>query len=694
MPEYNRIESDFLRQLTTIVKSNLSNEQFGVSELAHEMSMSRSNLLRKVKKETKLSVSQLINQERLKRGMELLRTSAMNVSEVSHQVGFGSTSYFIKCFREYYGYSPGEVGKRDAEEKGHISTDIVTDFGTNKSKNLRQTLFKISAALIIVIAVGILAYYTTSPSTLSPPLEKSIAVLPFKNESNDSTNLYLINGLMESTLNNLQKIKDLKVISRTSTEKYRNASKSIPEMASELNVNYFVEGSGQKIGDQILLNVQLIEASNDRHLWARQYRREAKDIFALQQEIASSIAEEIQAIITPDEKKRIEKTPTENLMAYDLFLKGRDLLNKGGNENLETAITYFKEAILQDNEFALAYADAALTYYYLDMFQTNKKYTEHINNYADKALLYDPKLAESLIAKAVFYINKKEYESAVPHLEKALEYNPNSMLVLGFLTDFYYLYIPNTEKYLEYALKGFRLDAAAHDSVTISNNYLRLSHALVQTGFIDEAHTYIDKSLEYNSDNIVSEYLKVWIQFFQDRDFTKARTNLIKVLDKDTTRIDVLQEVGKICFYMGDFESAYRYYKQFIDLKEKYQLDMYKHENLVIGIVLSKVGLEEESQKYVDSFKEFAENDRSVYKHLFLVAYYSYLEDTQKAIEHLRLFSKEDNYVYYVLLWDIDTGIDPVKDNPEFQKIMGEIETKFWNNHKRIKLTLEEQGLL
>src|SRR6188768_3190266 len=115
MPDSTLPGSDFLADLTSVIEKNIANEQFGVSELADEMNMSRSNLLRKVKKETNLSVSQLISQVRLKRGMELLRKSSLNVSEVSHQVGFSSTSYLIKCFREYYGYPPGEVGKREAE---------------------------------------------------------------------------------------------------------------------------------------------------------------------------------------------------------------------------------------------------------------------------------------------------------------------------------------------------------------------------------------------------------------------------------------------------------------------------------------------------------------------------------------------------------------------------------------------------
>ena len=316
-------QNEFITQLTSIVEQNISNESFGVSELAYEMNMSRSNLLRKVTKETKLSVSQFISQVRLKKAMELLRKSSLNVSEVSHQVGFNSTSYFIKCFREYYGYPPGEVGKREV-------TEPLNELQVKKSVRYSLPVF---IAALVLLAFGIAAYFYFNTG-IAVIQEKSIAVLPFKNDSNDSSNVYLVNGLMESTLNNLQQINGLRVVSRTSVEKYRNGTKSIPEMAEELNVSYFVEGSGQKIGDRILLNIQLIEASTDRHLWTKQYRRESKDIFELQQEIAKNIAEEIEIVITPEEAQRIEKKPTNDIVAYDFYLKGMDLFYKSGTQDL------------------------------------------------------------------------------------------------------------------------------------------------------------------------------------------------------------------------------------------------------------------------------------------------------------------------------------------------------------------------
>lgn len=686
MPDLHADTNDFIGRITTIIEENLSNERFGVSELASELNMSRSNLLRKVKHLTNLSVSQLIRQLRLKHGMTLLRNSSLTVSQVSQQVGFGSTSYFIKCFREQYGYPPGETNKRGVPEHGAASE--------LRPRQKRQPMAFWVMGLAALLAIGMLVRYAR-PSTAASSPEKSIAVLPFKNDSNDSTNLYLINGLMEATRNNLQKIRDLKVISRTSSEKYRNSLKSIPEMAEELNVNYFVEGSGQKIGNRLVLNIKLIDASSDGHLWARQYRREANDIFQLQQEVAKDIANEIQAIVTKEEKRQIEKKPTENLAAYDQFLKGLDLLHQGGRENLKVSIDYFETAIGLDGGFALAHACAAIACYYLDIFQTQKEHTNQIALYADNALLHDPTLPESLIAKALFYAHKQEYQAAIPYFEKALEYNPNSVLAINFLSDFYNWYVPNTTKYLEYALKGVQLDAAAHDSVTRSLNYLHLSNALVQTGFLERSSQYIDKSLDYNPENSFSIWMKAVLLLVEEKNTTGQGLQLmIDALEKDSLQLHLLQEIGKIYHYEGDDENAYRYYKRFIKLRKTSQLEVFQHVDLTIATVFSKMGLEKEAESYVASFKEFAEKDQSIYKHMHLAMYHLYRKNSQKAMEHLKLFSQEDNYQYWILLMPQDPIMDPIRNHPDYKKVINTIETKFWDRHREIKASLEEKGLL
>ena len=439
--------SDFSSQAKAIILENISKEQFGVSELAEMMHMSRSNLLRKIKKDTELSASQFIRLVRLEKSKELLNQNAFTVSEIAFQVGFGSTSYYVKCFREQYGFPPSEARNEKPEE----------DLAVTRQNGGRKYKWQILAvvSLSIVIAVAVMFFTKKSSQTSVAEIEKTIAVLPFKNESSDTLNLYFVNGLMESTLTNLQKIGDLRVISRTSVEKYRNTVKGIPEIAEELNVNYLVEGSGQRIGEHVSLHIKLIDALNDRPIWVEQYNRKVGDVFALQNEVSQKIADAIEAVITPAERKQIEKVPTENMVAYDYYLQALELSYTRTKENLETAISLFEKAIENDEEFTLAYANAAFSYYFLDVNQKEKQYTEEINNFADKALLYDPKSAESLMAKALYYIQVKEYKLALPHLEKALEYNPNSSAVIQMLGDIYARVIPNTNKYLEYALKRY-----------------------------------------------------------------------------------------------------------------------------------------------------------------------------------------------------------------------------------------------
>lgn len=680
MPESSPADLQFINELTDVIAKNMANEQFGVTELAEAINMSRSNLLRKVKKSTNIPVNQLIREARLKRAMELLQNSASNVSEVSHQVGFNSTSYFIKCFREYYGYPPGETGKRAVTEP--LSPKKPQSLGWKK------------LALIGLAALVATVVFQYLKSDKSKPVERSIVVLPFKNESNDSTNVYLINGLMESTLNNLQKIEDLRVLSRTSSEKYRNSTKSIPEIARELEAMYFIEGSGQKMGDQILLTIQLIEGATDKHIWSKQYRRKATDIFSLQQEIAKNITEEIEVAISPEVKQQMEKIPTENLEAYDSFLKGIDLLNKGGDENHKASLVYFDDAIKKDNAFAYAYACAGIACYHLDFFKTEKKYIERLGNYADKALLNDPTLAESLTAKAMYFILQKNYTEALPYMEKGLQYNPNSTVVLGLLIDFYYLYLPNTNKYLEYALKGLRLDASG-DSASRSYNYLRLGNALAQTGFIDQSLRYLDKSLTYNPNNPFSKHLRAFVVYAKNKNLRQVKESLRTEFKKDTMRFDILQDVAKVAYYLKEYDSSYYYYKRFVRLREALKLDVYRHENLLIGIVYEKAGETEKAKVLIEDYRQFMETNPTAYKDLGWFAYYDYTGDTDNAMKHLRLFEKENDIPFWIILFIREQPEpDSIMESPECKKIMDKIEAKFWANHEKLKLTLEEKGLL
>jgi len=675
--------SDFINKLTTIVQENLSNEGFGVSELADAVGMSRSNLLRKVRSQTQLSVSQFIRKIRLEHALVMLKEDDYTVSEVSYKVGFGSTSYFIKCFHEEYGFPPGETHANIENQVSGIENQVSgienqvssTEEGASftkvsEAKGRRGVLAILIPILVfLLVALILILVYKPFPfASKATPHDKSIAVLPFINDSKDSANLYIINGLMESVLNKLQQIKELKVISRTSVEKYRGLDKSVPEIADELGVSYILEGSGQKIGDEIMLNVQLINNS-DEHLWGGQYERKAKDIFQLQKEVARDIAGQISVVITPEVEALIDKTPTDDMMAYDFFLKGQELYFVGGEENYLEAISYFEQAVKFDPEFAYAYADMAISYFMLDMSKQDRQYAEQINTNADNALLFDPQLPQSLIAKALYYMYIGEYLLAKPYLEKAVEYNPNSAIALNSLSDYYARIAPNSGKYLEYALRGSQLDIAAHDSATASYTYLHLSNAFIQTGFVGEAMKYIEQSLDYDPDNIYSQYVKAYILWVEHQDLDQLLDELLVVLYTDTTRLDVLQEVAKICYYQRDYESSYEFYKKLLDTKKVYGLEMYGGEDAKIALVYEEMGFEKQADSLWAAYLLYMENDQSVYKNLGLGVYYANHDQPGKAIEYIELFSEEENIQYWFLLFlEIDPLIDNIKDNPSFRK--------------------------
>ncbi|APA63267.1 helix-turn-helix domain-containing protein [Maribacter sp. 1_2014MBL_MicDiv] len=683
MPNPSSKKPNFIEQAEALILENLANEQFGVSELAEALHMSRSNLLRKIKKQTQLSASQFIRQVRLKEAMKLLKEDSSTVSEISYQVGFGSTSYFIKCFREQYGYSPGELGKGTVV----VETEKVQ---TNFLKQYRWPFIASTSLVLILVAIML---FSKKDAINESKIEKSIAVLPFKNESSDSTNLYFVNGLMESALNNLQKIEDLRVISRTSVEKYRKTNKGIPEIAEELHVNYLVEGSGQRVGNQVLLNIQLINASTDTPIWVEQYSREVEDIFELQNDVAKKIADAIAAVVTPTELEQIEKKPTENLLAYDYYLQALDPYYSRSEEGLEKAISLFEKAIEQDPEFALAYANIAISYYLLEMSQIEKQYTEKINSFADKALLYDSKSAESLVAKAFYYIQTKEYQLALPHLNKALEYNPNSSLAVQMLAEFYSHMLPNTDKYLEYALKGVQLTVAS-DSITQSYTYLQLSNALVSSGFADEALKYINSSLDYNAENFYAPHLKAFILFAKDGNIERTRNLLIKEWKKDTTRLDILQDIGKLYYIEENYDSAYFYFKKFVETREANSLDIYLQENVKIALVYKEMGLDKEAEKLFNDFSEYCEGDQSIYRSVNLVWKYAYEGKINEAIEQLRIFSETENYLYWFLLIEDEPLIKPLKSHPDFEDIMQKIKDRFWKNQAELKISLNEEDLL
>src|SRR5216110_677972 len=300
----------------------------------------------------------------------------------------------------------------------------------SKIKAHKRGVLLTLAGAILAVAAFAYSFFFVAPAQL--PNEKSIAVLPFENRSEDKSNAYFTDGVQDEILTRLSKIRDLKVISRTSTQRYKNRSQKLSEIANELGVANLLEGSVQKTNDQVRINVQLIRAANDSHLWAETFDRKLTDIFSVESEVAKTIADKLRAKLTGQEEQVIAARSTDNPEAYDAYLRGLAYTLKTGNSPANTigAQKHLKEAVRLDPKFALAwsllsYVDA-LGYLTLTL-QPTVALREETGRAAETALTLQPNLGEAILARGYYYYAcLKDYDAAVRYFEQARQFLPNS----------------------------------------------------------------------------------------------------------------------------------------------------------------------------------------------------------------------------------------------------------------------------
>ena len=302
---------------------------------------------------------------------------------------------------------------------------------------------KWTAIIVIaaVLAAALLAFqfartHKTAPAELpkqtvpmATSMDKSVAVLPFENLSSDKENAFFAQGIQDEIITTLSKISGLRVISRTSTAHYESAPQNLSEIARQLRVSNVLEGSVQKVGDRVHINVQLIQADTDAHLWAQSYNRELTDIFGVEAEVAKSIADSLQATLSPQEKARVETKPTTNPDAYVLYLRARDHQTRPDNllQDFRSAMNLYSQAIKMDPNFALAHArlSAVMSMIY-HWFEPTQEVKETARREADESLRLQPDLGEGHLALGLyFYYEESNYEEALRELNLAAKTLPN-----------------------------------------------------------------------------------------------------------------------------------------------------------------------------------------------------------------------------------------------------------------------------
>jgi TolB-like protein/cytochrome c-type biogenesis protein CcmH/NrfG len=311
------------------------------------------------------------------------------------------------------------------------------DVDLNKSirrKTGRKLDFFIIAVLLLVIAILVFQrlHPNVSPA-VSSSLEKSIAVLPFDNLSRDPDNAYFSDGIQDEILTKLAGIGDLKVISRKSTAKYKSTPEDLKTVARELGVGSVLEGSVQKAGDKVRVNVQLLDAHADTHLWAKSYDRDLKDVFAVESEVAQEIADTLRAKLSPSQADALATAPTRDTEAYDLFLKGeyeqRQAESALTPELLDRAEMFYRQALARDPSFALASARLAYSELFRHWFISNLTSPElaKVKANIDRALAIAPALPDAHLALGLFYYwGYRDYDAGLKELDRALELQPSS----------------------------------------------------------------------------------------------------------------------------------------------------------------------------------------------------------------------------------------------------------------------------
>ena len=299
-------------------------------------------------------------------------------------------------------------------------------------------------AVLAVIAAGLLAFQLWGPkrSTSARNIsdepgqvpEKSIAVLPFENLSDDKSNAYFAEGIQDEILTRLSKIAALKVISRSSTQKYKSAPDNLREVGKQLGVAHLLEGSVQKIANAVHVNVQLIRTATDEHLWAESYNRKLDDVFAVEAEVATTIADQLNTKLSGSEQKAVTDKPTQNAAAYDAYLRGLSIEHdQYGYEGFQRAAESYAKAVQLDPKFALAWARLAVlrSFLYFNSVQRNVNTPAAVKEAADRAMALAPEAGESWIAKGAYdYRVSRDFTGAIAGYKEAQRRLPNNSFVL------------------------------------------------------------------------------------------------------------------------------------------------------------------------------------------------------------------------------------------------------------------------
>ena len=515
--------------------------------------------------------------------------------------------------------------------EGIRRAETVTGATAAKSAH-RAWIYVVMVAGILSIGVFFLGRYTALRTSSSPesakaaaPSSKSLAVLPFANLSHDPDNAYFAAGIQDEIITRLAKIGELKVVSCLSTQRFKSSPDDLPAIAKELGVANVLQGSVQRSPDAVRVNVQLVGAETDTHLWADTFDRKLTDVFQIESDIAKTIAEKLQAKLTGSEERAISMQPTADVEAHQLYLKGRYLWNRRTAENLEKALNYFQQAADKDPNYALAYSGIADTCALFSVYGAGapQEYLPRAKAAAEKAVELDDSLAEAHASLGLVYNSYFRGAESAREFDRSIQLDPNY--------------------------------ATAH------HWYGRLT--LVMQGKLDHALVEVKRAYELDPVSPII-HTDVGGVYLMARRYDEAIEQLRGTVQMDPEFYWAHRFLGMALDLKGDTTGA------LAEFTKAFQLNDDPAGLGFIGHAQARMGHEKEARARLDQMNDAAKR-RYVAPYAFALIHLA-LGDKDQALDWLEKAAQERGLTYFNFI-KVDPFLDPLRGDPRFEAVMQKV---------------------
>ena len=595
---------------------------------------------------------------------------------------------------------------REKEEDGHESVEEAA-FGSSLWKKATYI------SLVLIVALVLLHIFGGSGTAGKRKQDLAIAVLPIRNDSPDREHDYIINGLLEAILNNLAKVEDLHVVSRTSIEQYRNSDKSMREIGKELQVNYILEGSATIINNSTRIYLQLIECESDRHLWSSPFQREINlnNLFDVQTEVALAVTGELKAILTPEEKEELRKKPTENKAATNLYLHARNYMQvaKYKNSNNPVEIGQAKRLLEQAIELDPDFADALawLGDIYIDNYHLSWIYRDVEKAYAyldsglvmvEKALALEKNNTVALYALASYYQRKGMHHMAEPILENLFANEHKTYL---FYEDAVFRYLEYEDYY--HAIESYfrYLELKPTEVLTPNRTLYAMYTCFRNTGYYEQAEHFAREMHLLSNDSV--RYLHNMVNISNWKaDYEAAIEYGLKAWHMDTSNRYSAGSLLTNYMYLNDTLNGFRFVRIIEEFHAREgQIGIAIPPNGMLGYAYLLMGRNEEARYHLNGslsalYKSLEYNTPDAQKlqtHLMIAIIFSVLKEDAKALEYLAYLKERKamdlGYVNDLKYWPT---FESIRDTPEFIEVLKYLEEICRKEYDRIGILLEQES--